>query len=225
METRTRGRTLSWVAPAVLLVLSAGSARGQDVVDGVVAVAGERPLMWSDVLFDAEVRSVDRSGGLEVNLRPTHPDRQTLEAAIERVLVLQEMGAEILASEESINRRLEQFLDRFERVEDLTRWLNRWRISTRELRAYFGEDIRVLEYTERRLSSAIRLADGEVHGAFTADPGRWGGRPFAEVEAEIRAELWQQRYEEQRRAWLDSLREKRGVRYTELGDLLFPEGS
>lgn len=208
---------------AILLAVPPCSARAQDVVDGVVAVAGERPLMWSDVLFDAEVRSVDRSGGREVNLGPTRPDREVLEAAIERTLVLQEMGAEILASEESINRRLEQFLDRFERVEDLTRWLNRWRISTRELRTYFGEHLRATEYTERRLSSAIRLADGEVLGAYTAAPERWGGRPYSEVEAEIRTELWSQRYREQRRLWLDSLREKRGVRYTELGLALFPE--
>ncbi len=193
----------------------------QDVVDGVVAVAGERPLMWSDVLFEAELRRIEESGGRLVNLEPTEPDRAVIEAVIERELILQEVGGEVLASEEAVNRRLEAFLDRFEEVEDLTRWLQRWRISTRELRAHFGEELRASTYAERRLSRAIRLADNEVREAFVRDPERWVGQSFAEVEETIRLELWDQRYHEQWRRWMDGIREKRGVRYTELGRGLF----
>jgi hypothetical protein len=131
------------------------------------------------------------------------------------------VGGEVLASEEAVNRRLEAFLDRFEEVEDLTRWLQRWRISTRELRAHFGEDLRASTYAERRLSRAIRLADKEVREAYVRDPERWAGQSFAEVEETLRLELWDQRYEEQWRRWMDGIREKRGVRYTELGRGLF----
>jgi len=208
---------------ALAALASPGPVRAQDVVEGVVAVAGERPLMWSDVLFEAELRRIEESGGRLVNLEPTRPDAAVVEAVVERELILQEVGAEVLASEEAVNRRLEEFLDRFEEVEDLTRWLQRWRISTRELRAHFSEELRAASFGEAQLSRAIRLADSEVREAYVRDGARWAGQSFADAEPLIRQELWEQRYEEQRRRWMDGIREKRGVRYTELGRGLFGE--
>ena len=210
-------RSLLALAALGALVAVSDRASAQDVVDGVVAVVGERPLMWSDVLFEAEIRSVEASGGREINLRPTQADPEVMEVLVERALILQEMGAEFLAPEEAVNRRLERFLDRFERVEDLTRWLGRWKISTRELRAHFAEGLRVSSYAERRLTSAVRLSDGEVYEAYAEDPRRWGGTPYDEVSGVIRNELWAKRLDEQRQRWLDGIREKRGVRYTDLG--------
>lgn len=209
----------------ILLVAAAlvGPARASDVVDGVVAVVGDQPLMLSTVLFEQEVRSVQAEGGRSVNLGPPRPDPAVLEAMIDHTLVLQEAEGEIIGVTEEANWQLQLLLDRFERREDLTRWLDRWSIGTAELRAYFVAEVRVDVYATARAETTTRLSDREVREAYTADPDRWGGAPFEQVEQDIRAELWSTRLATQRQQWLETVRQRRGARYTDLGKSVFGE--
>jgi len=147
--------------------------RATDLVDGVVAVVGEQPIMLSSVIFEAEVRAVLGGGAREVNLGPPQADCADLEVLVDRVAVLQEAKGEIIGVDEQVNRKLEAFLDSFERIEDLTRWLGRWRIGSAELHTHFG--------------------------------------------TQLRAESFVAAVPQQSRAWIDAVRERQGVRYTDLG--------
>ncbi len=195
----------------------AGAARAQAVVDGVVAVAGERPLMLSDVQFEAEIQRVMREGARQVNLGPSVADAAVLELLIDRSLLLQESTAEVINVDEEVSRRLEDFLDRFDRVEDLTRWLGRWKIGTSELTAHFAEEMRARTYAELRLLSSTRVSDRELEQGFDAEDERWQGVAEEEARETLRYEMWHGRYDAAYTQWLTTIREKRGVRITDLG--------
>lgn len=160
--------------PALMILLAIpGTVRATDLVDGVVAVVGEQPIMLSSVLFEAEVRTVLSGGAREVNLGPPRPDCAVLEELVDRAAVLQEAEGEIIGVDEQVARQLEEFLDSFERVEDLTRWLGRWRVGSAELRAHFA--------------------------------------------SQLRAETFAAAVPHRSRDWIDAVRERQGVRYTDLG--------
>jgi hypothetical protein len=205
---------------AVLVVtasLAAGAARALEVTDAVVAVVGDQPLMLSDVQFETEVGMVRDAGGAGVNLGPPKLDVSVLESLIDRAVVLQEVGGEDLGVDEEVQRSLEEFLDRFDRIEDLTRWLGRWKIGTAELRTHFADEIRARTYIELRMAAATRVSDREVIEAYRTDQEHYQELSPAEAQAAIREALWQQRHDEQYARWLSGLRKKRGVRYTDIG--------
>jgi len=208
------------IAITVLLGSLVLPARATDLVDGVVAVVGDQPIMLSAVVFEHEVLTVLDGGGREVNLGPPQLDCAVFETVVDRTLVLQQADGAILGVDEEANWQMERFLDRFERVEDLTRWLGRWHIGTAELRAYFVSRVRADSLALARAETTTRLSEREVLDAYRSDPGRWAGAAFESVADDIRAELWRERLEEQRRRWIAGLRERHGVRSTELGTRL-----
>lgn len=162
------------MVPVLLGLLAApGAGRATDLVDGVVAVVGEQPIMLSSVLFETEVRTVLSGGARGVNLGPPRVDCGVLEDLVDRAAVLQEAEGEIIGVDEQVARQLETFLDSFERVEDLTRWLARWRIGSAELRTHFA--------------------------------------------SQLRAETFAAAVPQRSRDWIDAVRERLGVRYTDLG--------
>ncbi len=204
-----------------LLLAPIPPAYAQDVADGVVAVVGEQPLMLSTVLFEVEVRTVLEHGGRQVNLGPPAADCAVLTALVERTLLLQEAEGELLAVDEEVNRRLEGFIDAFERVEDLTRWLGRWSIGTAELRTHFSAELRADTFAQHRAESTTRISEREVVEAWQAAPDRWEGMAPEEAYVILEAQLWRDRIEAQRRSLVTALRGQRGVRLTDLGRGLF----
>jgi hypothetical protein len=216
-------RRCAALASAALIAVVAGPqpARAQDVADGVVAVIGDRPLMLSAVLFEVEVRTVLDSGGRLVNLGPPAPDCDVLEALVVRTLLLQEAEGEQLAVDEEVNRRLEVFIDAFERVEDLTRWLGRWSIGTAELRTHFTAELRADTFAQLRAEAITRVSEREVVEAWQDGGERWDGVPLEQAAPVLEQELWQARMDGQQRSLVDAIREQRGVRYTDLGRSLF----
>lgn len=205
------------VAIAALLLSPAPVAVASDVVDGVVAVVGDQPVMLSSVVFEHEVRTVMDGGGRLVNLGPPQLDCGVFADVIERTLVLQQAEGEILGVDEEANWQMEQFLDRFERVEDLTRWLGRWHIGTSELQAYFVTRVRAASFATARAEATTRLSERELLDAYHDDPARWAGASFDDAAEAIRAELWSARLDEQRQRWIVGLRDRYGVRSTDLG--------
>ena len=212
-------RSRTGILCAALCVVLAGvvPAWGQAVVDGVVAVAGEHPLMLSEVQFEAEIQRVFNEGARQVNLGPSVADAAVLDALIDRSLLLQEATAEVINVDDEVSRRLKDFLDRFDRVEDLTRWLGRWKIGTAELTAHFVEEMRAHTYAELRLLSSTRVSERDLNQRFDAEDERWQGIVVEEARDTLRYEIWQERYDTAYRQWLDTIREKRGVRLTALG--------
>ena len=91
------------VAIAALLLSPAPVADVVDVVDGVVAVVGDQPVMLSSVVFEHEVRTVMDGGGRLVNLGPPQLDCGVFADVIERTLVLQQAEGEILGVDEEAN--------------------------------------------------------------------------------------------------------------------------
>lgn len=205
------------IALTVAVSLAAGAARALEVTDAVVAVVGDQPLMLSDVQFETEVRMVRSVGGAGVNLGPPKLDAAVLEALIDRAVVLQEAGGEDLGVDEEVQRALEEYLDRFDRIEDLTRWLGRWKIGTAELRTHFAGEIRARTFVELRMAAATRVSDREVIDAYRADQEHYQELSPEEAQSAIREALWRQRHDEQYARWLGGLRKKRGVRYTDIG--------
>ncbi len=213
----TRGRALVALGAVALVGAPSAAAVAQDVVDGVVAVVGEQPLTLGDVQFEAEVQATLEHGGRWMHEHQPQASPEILELLVERSLLLQEAGNQPLAVDEEVLERLETFLDRFERLEDLTAWLARWTIGTVELRAHFEADIRAREFAQMRLGPAIRLSEREILESYRAQPERWQGVALEEAAPIIRAELMRARFDEHYRSWIDDIRQRRGVRITALG--------
>jgi len=210
------------LAPAAVLALTVlaaapSPARAPALVDGVVAVVGEQPIMMSSVVFEAEVRTVLSGGDRQVNLGPPRPDCGVLEALIDRAAVLQEAEGEIVGVDEQVNRKLEVFLDSFERVEDLTRWLGRWNIGSAELRTHLVTQIRAENFAAARARTTTLVTERDVREAYDAADPRWEGVPFDEAAEVLREQLLAEAVQQQSRAWIDAVRARQGVRYTDLG--------
>lgn len=192
-------------------------ARATDLVDGVVAVVGEQPIMMTSVQFETEVRTVLAGGARGVNQGPLRADCEVLEALIDRAAVLQAAEGEIVGVGEQVSRQVEIFLDSFERVEDLTRWLGRWHVNEADLRIHFAAQLRAETFAAARARTTTLVTERDVREAYDAADPRWQGVPFEDVAATLREELLAAAMGRQRRVWIDSVRQRQGVRYTDLG--------
>jgi len=185
----------------VLLLVAASAVTGQsvsgvEIVDRILAVVDERPLLLSSVRAVEEVRSLDRG--------------EALEETLDERLMLQEAArlpqAEV--SEEEVEQALRSLLAARPGLED--------RVPPADLRRLLRRQLAILKYIDFRFQPQIRITEEALREAWNEDyRGQPEGPPFEEAAPELRARLERRELDQRIESWVRRLRGRAEVRYVE----------
>jgi hypothetical protein len=181
------------VPPAAPAPAASAVAPSRVLLERVVAVVDERPLLLSDVRALAAVRGL--SGELAV------------EAAIDERLMHVEAArlaeAEVRSEEE--DRALAALLDARPEL--------RTALPEPELRRLLRRQATILKYVEFRFRPQVRVSDEDVRRAWEAEEaGRPGGVPLEDAQETLREMLERRALDERIEAWVKELRARADVR-------------
>jgi hypothetical protein len=165
-----------------------------EVVERIVAVVDERPLLLSDVRTLIAVRGL--------------PEGEALEAAIDERLMHLEAArlpqAEVSGEEEE--RALALLLD--------ARPTLGAAVPEPDLRRLLRRQLAILKYVEFRFRPQVRVSDDDVRKAWEEEQAGHPAGPALEDEQEaIRARLERRALDERVEAWVKELRARADVRY------------
>ena len=186
------------LALAAVLVAAASPAAAPsprtEIVERIVAVVDERPLLLSDVRALSAVRGL--------------AEGPALEAAIDERLMYVEATrlpqAEVSREEE--DRALTLLLD--------TRPTLRTEVPEPDLQRLLRRQIAILKYVEFRFRPQVRVSDEEVRKAWEEEQaGRAAGPALEDEQEAIRARLERRALDERIEVWVKELRSRADVRY------------
>jgi hypothetical protein len=193
-------RSSGSLSVVLLLAASSGAAAGPaspgELVERILVVVDERPLLLSEVRAVEAVRGLDRT--------------QALEAAIDERLMYQEAARlpQAGVSEEDLERALDALL---ETRPDLTT-----RGPRPELRRLIRRQAVVLRYVDFRFRPQVRIEEDDLRAAWNEDfEGEPQGPAFEEVAPELRARLERAALDRRIEEWVEDLRGRADVRYVE----------
>jgi hypothetical protein len=167
---------------------------GPEVVERIVAVVDERPLLLSDLRALMAVRGL--------------AEGEALEAAIDERLMHLEASrlpqADVSPEEE--DRALSLLLE--------TRKHLRAEAPEPDLRRLLRRQLAILKYVEFRFRPQLRIGDDEVRKAWAEEQaGRPAGPALEDEQEVIRARLERRALDERIETWVRELRSRADVRY------------
>jgi len=185
---------------ALLLATSPGAAAGSappgELVERILVVVDERPLLLSEVRAVEGVRDLDRT--------------QALEAAIDERLMYQEAARlpQAAVSDEDLERALETLLE--------TRPGLTSRVPRSELRRLIRRQAVILRYVDFRFRPQVRIGEDDLRAAWNEDfEGEPEGPAFEEAAPGLRARLERAALDRRIEEWIEDLRGRADVRYVE----------
>jgi hypothetical protein len=186
---------------ALFLLLALPAARQQDaparveVIERILAVVDDRPLLLSEVRSVEEARGLDRA--------------KALQEAIDERLMAEEAArlpqAEV--SEEETDRALAKLLDDHPGIES--------RVSPAELRRLVRRQAAIYKYVEFRFRPQVRITEAELLAAWEEAHAAGAAGEFGEAEPALRARLERRAIDERMEEWVKDLRARAEVRYVE----------
>ena len=185
---------LATLVPGLALAQEAPLPARVEIVERVVAVVDERPLLESDVRALQVVRGL--------------AEETAREAAIDERLMHVEAArlpqADVSPEEES--RALELLVEK--------RPALRGQVPEPDLRRLLRRQMAILKYVEFRFRPQVRVSDAEVRKAWEDEQaGRPAGPAFEDEQDELRARLERRALDERIEAWVRELRQRADVRY------------
>jgi hypothetical protein len=185
---------LATLVPGLALAQEAQLPARVEIVERVIAVVDERPLLESDV------RALQLVRGL--------PEETAREAAIDERLMHVEAArlpqADVSPEEES--RALELLVSK--------RPALRGQVPEPDLRRLLRRQMAILKYVEFRFRPQVRVSDADVRKAWEEEQaGRPAGLAFEDEQDDLRARLERRALDERIEAWVRELRQRADVRY------------
>jgi hypothetical protein len=205
-----------WVAgvPGVPGVIVARSqdphARGEEVIDRMLAVVAGDLIMMSDVSAAVELGLVPQTSGPDVT-------RTVLSQLIDRSLMLAEVEryAPPEPNKDAVDREYAAVRDRFSSAQGFEEALVRYGIEEASLRATLRANLRLRAYLAQRFSTVPPL-DEEVAAYYRTHLDRFsrGGqpRPLEEVRPDVVQALELDRRQQMVDEWLAGLRRRVTIR-------------
>lgn len=177
------------------LVLCARSGRAE-VIESIVAVVDERPLLLSEVLTLERVRGVGRQAAIEALV-----DEELMFREAVRLPQAIPTEAEAASACASLKQR------GGERVASL---------SESGLCRFARREATILKYAGFRFTPQVRVEDDEVRQAYDSEyAGRLDAPSFSDAAPAFRASLTDRRLGERIEAWVKELRASARIRYNE----------
>jgi len=187
-----------------------GDSGPEILLDGVIAVIEDEPVLLSDVMMEHDLGLLEPAGG-------ERDVAALLTPYLNRLVIIreaEETGSFSLASGQ-IQGAYRGYLSRFENDEAFEDKLRQWGIDEQEVIRRLIRALTVSLYTESRIQFFIGVLPSEIEAAYQEDPDRWGGRELFEVWNEIRESLQEQAFAKERTRWLDTLWERYEVELLE----------
>ena len=165
-----------------------------EILERILAVVDERPLLLSDVRALSAVRGL--------------AEGKALEAAVDERLMHVEAArlpqADVPAEEE--DRALALLLETHPALRD--------EVPEPDLRRLLRRQLAILKYVEFRFRPQVRVSDEEVRKAWEEEQaGRPAGPALEDEQEAIRERLERQALDERIEAWVKELRARADVRY------------
>jgi hypothetical protein len=182
------------LVPGLALAQEAPPPARVEILERIVAVVDERPLLWSDTHVLQVVRGL--------------AEEEARDAAIDERLMHVEAArlpqADVSPEEET--RALELLVEKRPSL--------RRELEEPDLRRLLHRQIAILKYVEFRFRPQVRVSDAEVRKAWEDEQaGRPAGPAFEDEEEELRARLERRALDERIEAWVLELRQRADVRY------------
>ena len=187
-------RLIALVLAGVPAAAAAQAPARTEVVERIVAVVDERPLLLSDLRALVAVRGLAEGEALEavIDERLMHLEASRLPQAD--------------VSPEEEDRALSLLLE--------TRKHLRAEAPEPDLRRLLRRQLAILKYVEFRFRPQVRIGDDEVRKAWEKDQaGRPAGPALEDAQELIRARLERRALDERIEAWVRELRSRTDVRY------------
>jgi hypothetical protein len=206
----------------LLLALLAVSARAE-IVDRIVAVAGNRVITWSDVVAEARYQAF--VAGREQPATEELAKPEVMEPILTKLIDqrLLEQDRDSLPFEPPDQRETESRLDAarlgFPSMDDYRQALSRAGLTEEALAERLERETNLMSFIDRRLRPQVRVdpADTELYYRETLEPElRRGGQteipPLVEVREQIEQVLAAQQTNDRLEQLLRDLRARMGVR-------------
>jgi hypothetical protein len=199
-------------AVAVLLA-GAGVVAEPVLLEEIVAVVDQRPILLSELVFEARLMRGRERGppGVEGALAPAELaealegviDRLVLHAEAERLQVFELSEAEVDAGLDALRRSLGPALDRLLVRED---------VPEQTLRETVERELRVARYLEGRFRLAARPREPEIAAYFEAHKDEFKGRRLEQVAGEVRLRLARDKFQQLAATFVGDVRRRAKVR-------------
>mgnify|MGYP001824752771 CR=1 FL=1 len=181
---------------AAAAAVSGPSPSSAELLDRILAVVDERPLLLSSVRAVEEVRGLDRG--------------QALKETIDERLMFQEASRlpQAQVSEEEEAAALRALVEAQPGLDE--------RVAMADLRRLLRRQLAILKYIDFRFQPQIRITEEALREAWNEDyRGQPEGPPFEEAMPELRARLERRELDQRIENWVRDLRGRADVRYVE----------
>jgi peptidyl-prolyl cis-trans isomerase SurA len=193
-----------------LLLLVLPCASQAELIDRIVAAVNYDVITWSDleqaVRFNAALSGGSRAGeGLR---------NETLEGLINRQLLIQEAGRLrfVEVSAQDVSAEDEKLRKRFGSDKEFSDFLAGLNMTREQLDRMLGERLLAERFVEKKIGIFVRVSREESQSYYEAHPSEFKGKQFEDVQRQIMAQLYQDKFKRQVEQYLVELRSKADVR-------------
>jgi SurA-like N-terminal domain len=198
------------ITSVALLLLVLPSVAKAEIIDHIAAAVNYQVITWSDleqaVRFNAAISGGSRDGE---RLRT-----ETLEGLINRQLLIQEAGRLrfVEVSAEEIRAEDEKLRKRFGSDKEFSDFLTGLDMTREQLDRMLGERLLVERFIEKKIGIFVRVSRDESQSYYDAHPTEFNGKRFQDVQRQITAQLYRDKFGQQVEQYLAELRSKADVR-------------
>ncbi len=198
------------ITSVALLLLVLPCAARAELIDRIVAAVNYEVITWSDleqaVRFNAALSGGSRDGE---RLRT-----ETREGLINRRLLIQEAGRLrfVEVSAQDISAEDEKLRKRFGSDKEFSDFLAGLDMTREQLDRMLGERLLVERFVEKKIGIFVRVSREESQSYYEAHPFEFKGKRFQDVQGQITALLYKDKFGQQVEQYLAELRSKADVR-------------
>jgi hypothetical protein len=198
------------ITSVALLLLVLPCAARAELIDRIVAAVNYEVITWSDleqaVRFNAALSGGSRDGE---RLRT-----ETREGLINRRLLIQEAGRLrfVEVSAQDITAEDEKLRKRFGSDKEFSDFLAGLDMTREQLDRMLGERLLVERFVEKKIGIFVRVSREESQSYYEAHPLEFKGKRFQDVQGQITALLYKDKFGQQVDQYLAELRSKADVR-------------
>ncbi len=205
----------------LLLVSLAGTALAGDVLDRVVAIVNNTPILQSD--WEFALRSEALLDGRSPESLSASEQRAVFDRLVDQELLREQMRGSmtVTVTDDEVNAKLKEVREQIEAGKSDQQWqelLRKSDLTEDELKARIRAQLEIMRFLDTRFRPTVRVDFRAVQlyyrEQFLPELHKQGGQdiPLSEVAPKIREILTQQRMSEQVNAWMQTLREQADIR-------------
>ncbi len=198
------------ITSVALLLLVLPCAARADLIDRVAAAVNYEVITWSDLEQAVRFNAAISGGSREWERLRT----ETLEGLINRQLLLQEAGRLrfVEVSAQDISAEDEKLRKRFGSDKEFSDFLAGLDMTREQLDRMLGERLLVERFVEKKIGIFVRVSRDESQSYYDAHPSEFKGKRFQDVQRQITALLYEDKFGRQVEQYLAELRSRADVR-------------